>query len=112
MSREEAECAVRVAQTELRTERDSLAALQRSSEATAGELATAQSALKQGQEESRELRDSLEKMREELTAVYARAHSAEVCLNGLHSISIHRMASYSMSSCAWNMGPWHYIEAS
>ena len=77
MSREEAECAVRVAQTELRTERDSLAALQRSSEATAGELATAQSALKQGQEESRELRDSLEKMREELTCLLYTSDAAD-----------------------------------
>ena len=78
MSREEAESALRVAETETRTERDRVATLQRSSEATAKELSVAQDAVQEAKQESGELRESLEKMREELSTVYARAHSAEV----------------------------------
>lgn len=82
VAREETQSALRVAQTEARTAADRIAELQRASEATATELSTAKSALEDTKEESQELRDALEKMREELAAVYARAHSAEVCCLG------------------------------
>lgn len=67
-----------MAQTEARTASDNAASLQRSSEATTAELSTAQASLEESKEESKELRDALDKMREELAATYARAHSAEV----------------------------------
>jgi septal ring factor EnvC (AmiA/AmiB activator) len=81
MAREEAQSAMRVAQSETRTTADSLASLQRSSDAAAADLCTAQAALKEAKQEVKKQNDALEKIREELATVYARAHSAEVCFH-------------------------------
>lgn len=79
VSGEEVQSALAVARSEARTAADTLSALQKANDASATDLSNANTALQESKAQSKELRDSLDKIREELTAVYARAHSAEVC---------------------------------